>query len=82
MYNYYYFKGSIAGQRKVEINDIYFNIGLLLLNSLVASFASYVISPSLYKFITTPSTEPEELQCEANSEVSLATLLIFITFDQ
>lgn len=52
-----------TAKKDVEDYFPYHNIGLIMLFQLMTSAAFSLSIPSLYKFITTPTSQPEELRC-------------------
>jgi MFS family permease len=53
-------------RRNLEESFPHHNMVLVLLFQFVASSAYAILTPSLYKFITTPTTRPDELNCAEN----------------
>ncbi|CAI8018988.1 hypothetical protein GBAR_LOCUS11454 [Geodia barretti] len=62
-------------RRNLEESFPHHNMVLVLLFQLLAISAYAILTPSLYKFITTPKTRPDELNCaeELHNQAGVCT---------
>ncbi|CAI8018989.1 hypothetical protein GBAR_LOCUS11454, partial [Geodia barretti] len=66
-------------RRNLEESFPHHNMVLVLLFQLLAISAYAILTPSLYKFITTPKTRPDELNCAEELRVEFHMLRIQVT---